>query len=501
MLKSFKLKIAIFSFATSGVILLSFALLFLTGIRRSGLERIDRQLLALADGQMRRQMATGNWERFGDSLSNVFGASDRQRFLLRVIDADGAVLYTSAGWPSDLVVDPADMCPPAGRPFARFGRSAEAPFGPLPPPRRLLLPSAGEGDGRRFQPLARMPPARFQSCYADGRNWRFVMLRNPHTTMLVGTDLTEHQAELKRLRTVFAVAGSFALLLLAAGAWLLAGQALRPIRHLARVTGAMTAKDLNRRVESPGADREFRELIEVSNGMLDRLEKSFNQAARFSADAAHELKTPLAILQGQINQLLQRLPTGSEEQRACAGLLEEVVRLKSITRKLLLLAQSDAGRLRLTRERVCVAEELQHLCADVELLAPDIVLRCDIQPGVELEADPVLLRQLLQNLLTNAVKHNRPEGEIECGLRLEGGNAVIRFANTVAPGAMPERGRLFDRFYRGDTAHNRREDGSGLGLSLAREISRAHGGQLLMADDEQRPGWIAFCLTLPLEPA
>lgn len=482
MFRSFKLKMALFSLCTSGVILLAFATLFMSVIRRAGLERVDRHLQALAGGQLQRPLPEEHWARFDGSLTALYGENTRRRFLVRVLDREGAPLYTSPRWPATLAFAESALPhldgPPPDRP------------GP-PPPRRPFAPG-GEPPRR-----PRMSPPRFLTLRSAGQSWRFIVLRTPNVTLSVGTDLAELTAELKRFQTAFAVAGPLGLLLLAAGGWLLAGQALRPVGILARVAGGMTARGLSRRVRTPGADREFQALTDVLNGMLDRLEKSFSQAARFSADAAHELKTPLTILQGQLHQALQNAPSGSDEQRTYAGLLEEVQRLKSIVRKLLLLAQSDSGQLRLTLEPVCLTAEVEALFEDAPLVAPGLTVRNTLEPEVRVMADPELLRQVLQNLFSNAVKYNREGGRIECRLRREAGIATLRFANTVADDLRIDRERLFDRFYRGDPSRNRRVDGSGLGLSLAREISRAHGGDLTVEEDETREEWLAFRLTLP----
>jgi len=480
MFRSFKLKMALFSLCTSGAILLAFASLFMSVMRRAGLERIDRHLHALAGGQLQRPLPPEHWARFDDSLTALFGENTRRRFLVRALDREGRTVYTSPRWPASLE--------PAVPPLPGMDDPRDWPG---PPPRRPF-PLGGEPPRR-----LRVSPPRFLTLQADGRSWRFAAMRNPHVTLFVGTDLAELQAELKRFQTAFAVAGPLGLLLLAAGGWLLAGQALRPVGILARVAAGMTAKGLSRRVQTPGADREFQALTDVINGMLNRLERSFGQAARFSADAAHELKTPLTILQGQLSQALQSAPSDSDEQRTYAGLLEEVQRLKSIVRKLLLLAQSDSGQLRLALERVCLTAEVESLFEDAPILAPGLTVRSDLAPDVRVMADPELLRQVLQNLFSNAVKYNREGGVIECSLRQEAGNATLRLANTVAGDLKIDRERLFDRFYRGDPSRNRRVDGSGLGLSLAREISRAHGGELTAEADETREGWIAFRLTLP----
>ena len=489
MLRSFKLKMALFAVCTSGAILLAFACLFMSVIRRVGLERIDRHLAALSDSQLRRPFLREHWAQFDENLSALYGENNQRQFVVRVLGRDGLPVYTSPRWP--VALKDADFELP----------TPEEPPGRMEPPHFSPRRSFGPGDE---PPPPRMRPPRkphFASLRAEGRTWRFAAIRTPEITLLIGTDMASLHAELKHVGALFAVAGPLGLFLLAAGGWFLAEQALRPVKVLTRIAGGMTAKGLSQRVQVPGADHEFQAMIEVINGMLDRLEKSFRQAARFSADAAHELKTPLTILQGQLNQALQSAPAGSDQQRAYADLLEEVQRLKSIVRKLLLLAQSDSGQLRLSLEHVCLTDEVEALTEDFSLLAPGLTLRKDLAPGTGVMADPDLLRQAVQNLFSNAVKYSRADGAVECRLRQEGETATLTLANTTAPGLRVDRERLFDRFYRGDPSRNRRIDGSGLGLSLAREIVRAHGGDLALDESETREGWLAFRLTLPAHRA
>ena len=487
MLHSFKLKMALFSVCTSGLILLAFALLFMAMIRRAGLERIDRELHGVAQAQMRRPESPEHWARFDASLAAMFGEERPRPFLVKVIDREGHPVYTSPNWPATL----SDAALKRSGFFTR--RDTPDLRSPPEPLRFRQGRPPGEGPPPRLIPK----PPRFITVQIERRLWRLIMMDNDAMALIVGADLSGFQSDLKRHWNLFAVASPLALLLLAAAGWLLAGQALRPVKILTQVAGGITAKGLDQRVQAGGADQEFQALIDVINGMLNRLEISFLQAARFSSDAAHELKTPLTILQGQLNQALRSAPADSDEQRTYAGLLEETQRLKSIVRKLLLLAQSDAGRLRLSLESVDLSAEIAALCEDVPLLAPGLKVRGELAPHVCVKADPDLLRQVVQNLFSNATKYNREGGTLECRLWQEGPSVTFTLANTTDSELQIDRGRLFERFYRGDPSRSRQVDGSGLGLSLAREISRAHGGELIMDAGETREGWIAFRLTLP----
>jgi len=331
-----------------------------------------------------------------------------------------------------------------------------------------------------------------------GRAWRCTVMGGEHATLVLGMDLSAFQAEIRRFRNTVLLSAPFLLLLLATAGGLLAGQAIRPVKTLTLVANGITAKGLNKRVPVSDADHEFQSLIVVINGMLDRLEKSFLQATRFSADAAHELKTPLTVLQGELQQALRSARPDSPEQRTYAELIEEVQRLKVIVRKLLLLAQADSGQMRVSFERVNLSEEIEVLADDVHQAGREMKMECTLCPGVFVMADPDLLRQALQNLASNAIKHNRENGLVSIRLANEGGKAVFTISNTINPGVLIEPERLFERFYRGDKARSRSAEGVGLGLSLARAIARAHNGDVMLR--EFRQDVVTFAMSLPVAP-
>jgi signal transduction histidine kinase len=230
--------------------------------------------------------------------------------------------------------------------------------------------------------------------------------------------------------------------------------------------------------------------------MLERLERSFTQASRFSADAAHELKTPLTILQGELERTLQQVEPGSEVQQRLSNLLDEVGRLSSIMRKLLLLSLADAGQMSLYLVAVDMSELLMEMVEDVELLSPYLRVQSNIPHGLKVQGDRDLLIQVLQNLLSNAIKYNLPNGWIEIQAYQTQTKLHVKIINASKEIPASDRSRLFDRFYRGDRAHTRKVEGIGLGLSLAREIVRAHGGDLIL-DSTTSMGQTAFTLTLP----
>jgi two-component system heavy metal sensor histidine kinase CusS len=299
---------------------------------------------------------------------------------------------------------------------------------------------------------------------------------NPTQTLILGVDIARFEDGLKRLRTVYLAVIPAGLLLVGFGAWFVAGRTLRPLNAVTASVDNVTAKGLDQRIDIGAHDREFSRLISVLNEMLNRLQTSFQQATRFSADASHELKTPLAIMQGEIEQALRQAEDGSEIQRTFGRQLEEIQRLKIITRKLLLLSRADSGELVVSFERINLSEMIAATAEDADILASHLDVEAEIEPDILVDADPVLIQQVLQNLAANA--------------------ANFRISNS-GPGIAPEqRERVFDRFHRADTARNRDTDGVGLGLSLCREIVRAHDGELRLVDSSSETAVFELSLCL-----
>ncbi len=195
---------------------------------------------------------------------------------------------------------------------------------------------------------------------------------------------------------------------------------------------------------------------------------------------------------------MENAAAGSEQQEIYSSLLEEISRLKAIVQKLLLLAVADAGQLKLTRQRVNLTRMVENVVEDCRAQAPRLSVEASLAPEVQVEADPDLLEQALQNLATNAVKYNCPNGRIRFEVVKEGDRAVVRIANTGPGIPAGERERLFQRFYRGDGSRSVRTAGVGLGLSLAREVVRAHGGEVSL--EESNGTSTSFCINLPLVP-
>jgi signal transduction histidine kinase len=318
--------------------------------------------------------------------------------------------------------------------------------------------------------------------------------------MVIGLNYAGPRTELNRLRNVFLLAFPAALLLVGFGGWIIAGRALHPLQRIAETAEHVTARGLDQRIPEAAGSPEANRVIQVLNRMMDRLEASFRQATRFSADASHELKTPLAVMQGELENALQAAAPGSAEQQLFGNLLEETQRLKTITRRLLLLAQADAGQLKLALEPVDLSVELEAMIEDARVLAADSRLQFEVSlpPRAPLAADRALLHTALFNLINNAVKYNEPDGRISIRLETAANKMFLTIDNTGPGIPASDAAKIFQRFYRGGRTSASDVGGIGLGLSLAREIIRAHGGELRLK--ESRAGWTCFAATLSTGP-
>ena len=350
--------------------------------------------------------------------------------------------------------------------------------------------------GHQFPPL--IGHNAFATVQFGERSRRVAEMVNGDVTLRLATDLDSVEESRRDLLRAFCLGGPVALLLIGVGAWWIAGRALAPVSQLAAAAQRITAQRLDRRLPVPDSKGdEIERLTVVLNQMIDRLEASFLQATRFTADASHELKTPLTIIRGEIEEELRAGRPAPAQEKMLLNLLEETTRLVTITESLLLLSRADAGKLQLETTSIDLSRLLGELIEDVEILADRNAIRIqtEIPPAVLLCANEHFLRQLLLNLFSNTIKYNHDGGLVR--VRVVPGRASheIAIANT-GPGLTPEQAaRVFDRFYRGDSSRNRSVGGHGLGLSICREIARALGGEISVHIGE--PDWTEFRVVLP----
>jgi signal transduction histidine kinase len=365
------------------------------------------------------------------------------------------------------------------------------------PPGTLVYRSKAMGD----TPFPKGPEGvPYTGTLGDSDTARVVQLSKGTMRLRVAMDASHLSKWEKSMWWTYAIILVLSLVSLTAGARWLYGKVLKPVDEIVAAAERITAARLDQRLPVSGNRDEIEHLTTAMNRMINRLQQSFEQARRFSADASHELKTPLTIIRGELEIALRsgEIPHGVE--RTMLDLLDETGRLIHIVEGLLLLSQADAGKFPVGNEPVNLTELIEELAEDIEILGDrlEIGVKLQLTSSVRVKGSPQFLRQLVLNLFDNAIKYNRRAGAIHCDLASTDGAAVLRIASTgedIPPG---DRERIFDRFFRVETSRTRGDagGGQGLGLSIAREIARAHGGSLTLEPSE--PGWTVFQFTIPL---
>ena len=282
--------------------------------------------------------------------------------------------------------------------------------------------------------------------------------------------------------------------------WLLARSSLRPIRRMNSTAQRISVTNLDAHVPTTGSGDELDQLAATLNSMLDRIRASVGRIRRFNADAAHELRTPLAAIRNQIEVTLEKTRSEAEYERVLGQLLDEVDRLGSGTDAMLRLAQSEAGLDPEMSAELDVGSLLSDVVDFFDPLASeaDVKLELHVDPGVPpVVGDAGWLHQLFANLVHNAIKFTPSGGSVSVAVKA-GPNSEGAVVEVHDTGVGIESDRLqgiFERFSKEDAS--RSEEGFGLGLSLAREIARAHGGSIAV---ESEPGvGSTFRVTLPIE--
>jgi two-component system OmpR family sensor kinase len=313
--------------------------------------------------------------------------------------------------------------------------------------------------------------------------------------------LADVEQTLERIRKPFIVAIPLLVVIAATGGWFLARRSLAPVSAMALRAAEIGAATLHERLPVATED-ELGRLARVLNDLLDRLERSFAQQRRFMADASHELRTPTAILRTEADVTLSRDHRSEGEYRESMAVVQDASRrLTRIVEDIFLLARADAGHLVLHAQPLDLEDLVHDIVRSVRPIAERRDVTVELLDVVEAPTtgDADLLGRVVLNLLDNAIKHSADGGRVEVRLARAGRTCTVDVLDE-GPGVPSEsRDRIFERFYRADSARSRAErsatSGAGLGLSISRRIAELHGGRLDLV--ESRPGRTVFRLTLP----
>jgi heavy metal sensor kinase len=392
-------------------------------------------------------------------------APERSDRFIRLTGRDGRVFYVS-GAPNDQSFDPAAVAPAPVASAPEFSRQQPVPGSPA-----LLIGTV------------RVP--------AGGGSY----------LVEVGTSAAPVEALFRHLLALLGLGIPVVVVLAAAGGYFLVGRALRPVERITRKAAQITQHNLSERLPVALTGDELERLSTALNHMITRLDDAFQNSKRFVADASHELRTPLTVLRGELEVLAQEPTLPADRREQLGSLLEEVERLSKIVERLLVLSRLDAGEAQVEWVKFDLAALAAATAGQMALLAEDREIRLDCETGVPVfvEGDRARIKQVVVNLLDNAIKYTPEGGLARLRVAALDGRAVLEVADTgigIPPEAQPH---VFDRFFRVDPSRWRVPDSAGLGLAIVKSICQAHGGQV---EVESEPGkGSAFRLKVPLAAA
>ncbi len=314
----------------------------------------------------------------------------------------------------------------------------------------------------------------------------------------VGMSLESLLETKRRFLLILGATLPIALLLAGGGGWLLARRALKPVDRMTESARRISAEHLAQRLPVTGSGDELDRLAETLNGMLGRLDEAFAQIRQFSADASHELQTPLTILKGELEVALRASRSPEEYERTLRSGLEEIDRMGRLVEGLLLLARADAGVLRMDDQPVDLGQLLEEVHGQARPLAEarGLALEIGSLEPLAVRGDPERIRRLLLNLAENGIKYTPPGGRVTLSLERREEWAALRVADTGIGLSPEEMEKVFQRFFRAADARSMDEGGAGLGLCIARSIAEAHGGKIEV--QSRAGGGSVFTVLLPL---
>jgi heavy metal sensor kinase len=376
-------------------------------------------------------------------VEDLYSPEANDRFI-RITRADGEVVYVSSA-PTGGVFDPSQV-PALGASQANDSRR-----------------KVHSGSGTLLI-------ASHDAAGSDGTRYR----------VEVGVAGRSAQETLEHVLIMLAVGLPIAVSVAVAGGFVLVRRALEPVARIAAKAEAITQHNLSERLPVVESGDEIERLSVSLNHMISRLEDAIHGSKQFVADASHELRTPLTVMRGELESLAQDGELRRATRESLGSVLEEVERLQEIVDSLFALSRMDAGEAPAEWVRFDLAELAATTAEQMSLLATDknVSVACDSSPGVTVEGDRARLKQVIVNLLDNAIKYTPSGGGVRLSVRREGGYAVLEVADDgigIPAEALPH---VFKRFFRVDGSRSREQGGAGLGLAIVKSICSAHGAEV-----------------------
>ena len=340
----------------------------------------------------------------------------------------------------------------------------------------------------------------------DHRPFRFVFEKlevNGHVyTVEMGAPADDAAETLHDFRSYLLMFAPLLLLVAAGGGYWLSRRALSPVDALVRTAREVSGTNLSRRLQKLETGDELQRLSDTLNEMLDRIEAAFQRITQFTADASHELRTPVSLIRTEAELALRRSRGEAEYKESLRHILPEAERTTALIEQLLSMARADSGRETLHFEPVDLRQTLRRVVNGWQQVATIRNLQFSASldaPDFSVMGDETLLRRLADILLDNAFKYTPSPGSVHLSLEAQGESAVIKVQDSGVGVVEEEQGKIFERFYRVDKARSRAQGGAGLGLAIARWIVTQHGGSIQV---ESRPEQgSTFRVELPMTSA
>jgi heavy metal sensor kinase len=311
----------------------------------------------------------------------------------------------------------------------------------------------------------------------------------------IGCSIAPELKELDRTALNLTAIGSLILLVGLAGGWWFVSCALRPVENISSAAVKISAGDLSQRINVAEAESELGQLAAVLNSTFARLEAAFAQQKQFTSDAAHELRTPVAVIMTQAQTALTRERTAPEYRETIEACQRAAQRMRRLIESLLALARLDAGQEVLKRLRFDFSKTVSDCVELVKPIAEERGVKIFTElSALEITGDSERLAQVITNLLTNAIQYNLPDGEVRLKLESQDGMAVLTVRDTGQGIEAEDLPRVFERFYRADKS--RSTGGNGLGLAISKVVVEAHGGTIEVSSKEN--AGTTFRVRLPI---
>ncbi len=377
-------------------------------------------------------------------IESWFAPESNDRFI-RITRADGTLVYLS-GAPQDRAFDPAEI---------------------------PLFPGTSDRESSRRLKLTGGSTLIIASL-------NFKSAGNPEYRVEVGGLFDPEETMLNRLFLQLALGLPVALGIITVGGFLLLQRALRPVEQITRSAETITQLNLSDRLPVTKSGDELEQLSLALNRMIGRLDDALMSSKRFVADASHDLRTPLTILRGELESLVEDPQLSADLRLRLASMLEEAIHLSKIVEQLFTLTQLDSGEPRTEWTVFDLAKLAESTAEQMSLLAEDkrIQLTCEAAEPVLVRADRSRIKQVIVNLLDNAIKYTPPHGRVRLSVQAVHDQAVLEVVDTgigIPPEALPH---VFERFYRVDQARSTGAESAGLGLSIVKAICAAHGAEV-----------------------